>query len=101
MKRPATILVIALVGSGIATSGAVAATTKAKPKWDVVAGTFKTSKAASRDITKLKAKGLKGFTVSGKGKTFKVEKGYATKKQANSELAKLKKDGFKGKVAKA
>ena len=103
MKRPATILVVALLGSGIATSGAIAATTpKAKStKWDVIAGTFKTKKAATSDMTKLTAKSLTGFKVVKSGKTFKVEQAFATQKKANAELAKLKKDGFKGKVAKA
>jgi len=100
MKRSATIAVVALVGSGLATSGALAATSKTK--WDVVAGTFKTKSAATKEISKLKAKKLTGFKDVTSGKQFKVERAFSTQAKAKAELAKLKTDGIKGgKVVKA
>ena len=98
MKRAATVLAVAAIGTSLSATGAFAATTK----WDVmVTGTFKTKSAATKEITKLKAKKLTGFKAVKSGKTYKVERVFTTQKKANSELAKLKKDGFKGKVAKA
>jgi hypothetical protein len=100
MKRVATALVIAALGSSLAASGAFAATTTTK--WDVVVtGTFKTKTAAKAEITKLKAKKLTGFKAVKSGTKFKVERVFTSKTKATSELAKLKKDGFKGKVVKA
>jgi len=97
MKRAATVLAVAAIGTSLSAGGAFAATTK----WDVmVTGTFKTKAAATKEITKLKAKKLTGFKAVKSGKTYKVERVFTTHKKANSELAKLKKDGFKGKVAK-
>jgi hypothetical protein len=100
MKRSATVLVVALLGSGLATSGALAATSKTK--WDVVAGTFKTKSAAAKDVSKLKAKHLTGFKAVKSGKQYKVERAFSSQAKAKAELSKLKKDGFKGaKVVKA
>jgi hypothetical protein len=98
MKRAATVLAVAAIGTSLSATGAFAATTK----WDVmVTGTFKTKSAATKEISKLKAKKLTGFKAVKSGKTYKVERVFTTQKKAKSELAKLKKDGFKGKVAKA
>ena len=98
MRRTATVLTIAAIGSSLATSGAFAATTK----WDVVAGTFKTKTAAKAEVTKLKAKKLTGFRVVKSGTKYKVERAFTSETKAKAELAKLTKDGFKGaKVAKA
>jgi hypothetical protein len=99
MRRSVTVLVATVLGSALATSGALGATTT---KWDVVAGsTYKTKAAATSEVSKLKKKKLTGFKVVKSGKKFKVDKVYSTKKAANAELSKLKKDGFTGKVAKA
>jgi hypothetical protein len=99
MKRAATVLAVAAIGSSLGATGAFAATAT---KYDVVvSGTFKTKSAATKEITKLKAKKLTGFKAVKSGKTYKVERVFTSKSKANAELAKLKKDGFKGKVAKA
>jgi hypothetical protein len=100
MKRSATVLVVALLASGLATSGALAATSKTK--WDVVAGTFKTKSAAKSEVSKLSKKKLSGFKAVKSGKQYKVERAFTTQAKAKAELSKLKKDGFKGgKVVKA
>ena len=100
MKRAATVLAVAAIGTSLGASGAFAATTTTK--YDVVvSGKFKTKNAATKEIGKLKAKKLKGFKAVKSGKTYKVERVFTSKSKANAELAKLKKDGFKGKVAKA
>jgi hypothetical protein len=99
MKRAATVLAVAAIGSSLGATGAFAATAT---KYDVVvSGTFKTKSAATKEISKLKAKNLTGFKAMKSGKTYKVERVFTSKSKANAELAKLKKDGFKGKVAKA
>jgi hypothetical protein len=99
MKRAATVLAIAAIGTSLSATGAFAATAT---KYDVVvSGKFKTKSAATKEIGKLKAKKLKGFKAVKSGKTYKVERVFKSKSKANSELAKLKADGFKGKVAKA
>jgi hypothetical protein len=101
MKRAATVLAVAAIGSSLGATGAFAATATATKYDVVVSGTFKTKSAATKEITKLKAKKLTGFKAVKSGKTYKVERVFTSKSKANAELAKLKKDGFKGKVAKA
>jgi hypothetical protein len=82
----------------VATSGALAATTK----WDVVAGSFKTKTAATSEVSKLTKKKLTGFKAVKSGKTYKVERAFSSQAKAKAELAKLKKEGIKGgKVVKA
>jgi hypothetical protein len=100
MKRAATVLAIAAIGTSLSAGGAFAATTTTK--WDVVvSGSFKNKAAATKEIKKLKAKKLKGFKAVKSGTKFKVERVFSTDAKAKAELAKLKADGFKGKVVKA
>jgi hypothetical protein len=99
MKRAATALTVAAIGTSLGASGAFAATAT---KYDVVvSGKFKTKAAATSEVKKLGTKKLTGFKAVKSGKTYKVERVFKSKSKANAELAKLKKDGFKGKVAKA
>ena len=100
MKRYGMGVVAVLVASAVAAGGASSATSK---PWQAMAGHFKTTSAASKEISKLSAKGYSGFAqetekrgqYSGSAK-YEVSKSFATQKQAKAEVAKLHKASFKG-----
>jgi hypothetical protein len=84
-----------LLTTGVAAGGAFGASSK---PWQVEVGKFKTTSAASAEITKLNGKGFSGYsreTDKGKAK-YEVEKGFTTKKKADTAMSKLHKAGFKG-----
>jgi hypothetical protein len=100
MKRCVVSVVAVLVASAVTAGGAFSATSK---PWQAVAGHFKTTSAASTDMSKLSAKGYSGFAreteKSGqfsKGAKYEVDRSFATQKQAKAEVSKLHKAGFKG-----
>jgi hypothetical protein len=100
MKRYALTAVAVLVAGAVTAGGAFSATSK---PWQATVGHFKTTSAASKEISKLTAKGYSGFAreteKSGqfsRGKKYEVSKSFATQKLAKAELSKLHKAGFKG-----
>ena len=100
MKRYAMGVVAVLVAGAVTAGGAFSATSK---PWQAVAGHFKTTSAASAEVSKLSAKGYSGFTDEkekrgqfSNGAMFEVSKSFATQKEAKAEVSKLHKAGFKG-----
>ena len=100
MKRYAMGVVAVLVASAVAAGGALSATST---PWQATVGHFKTTTAASKEISKLSAKGYSGFTTEteksgqfSKGAKYEVSKSFATQKLAKADVSTLHKAGFKG-----
>jgi hypothetical protein len=95
MKRYVMGVVAVLVASAVTAGGAFSATSK---PWQAVGGHFKTTSGASKEVSKLSAKGYSGFTreTEKSGAKYEVSKSYATQKLAKAEVSKLHKAGFKG-----
>lgn len=96
MKRYVMSVVAVLVVGAVASGPAYSASSK---PFQATVGHYKTTAAASKEISKLSAKGYSGFTSEtekGTGAKYEVSKGYATQKLAAAAVSKLHKAGFKG-----
>jgi curli biogenesis system outer membrane secretion channel CsgG len=100
MKRYLIGVLAVLVVSAVAAGGAFSATSM---PWQATVGHFKTTTAASKEISKLSAKGYSGFAneaeKSGQfsnGAKYEVSKSFATQKLAKADVSKLHKAGFNG-----
>jgi hypothetical protein len=100
VKRYAVGTLVVVSASAVFAGSAFSATSK---PWQATVGHYKTTSAASAEISKLSGKGESGFGTEtekrgqySKGAKYEVEKSFATQKLAKTEVSKLHKAGFKG-----
>jgi hypothetical protein len=71
--------------------------------WEAVAGVFRTQKSAQALVSRLDAKGLKGYTVRSRTvshhQRFEVERQMPNKAAAAAEVQRLRTAGFHGRTA--
>jgi cell division septation protein DedD len=71
--------------------------------WEAIAGVFRTQQSAQALVSRLDAKGLKGYTVRSRTvshhKRFEVERQMPDKAAAAAEVQRLRTAGFHGRTA--
>jgi hypothetical protein len=71
--------------------------------WEAIAGVFQTQKAAQALVSRLDAKGLKGYTARSRmmshHRRFEVERQMTDRAAAMAELKRLRAAGFRGRAA--